>query len=59
MIIRYPPFSLHISGGGDGGEDVVKVPALYPGEYSIHAGLILRQVYVPEKVTQIDHKIPI
>jgi len=42
-----PPFSLHISGGG--GDDVVKVPTLYPGEYSIQAGLILHQVYVPEK----------
>lgn len=56
---KVPPFSLHISGGGDGGKDVVKVPALYPGKYSIQASLILHQVYVSEKVTQIDHKIPI
>ena len=55
---KVPPFSLRISGGG-GGDDVVKFSTLYPGEYSIQAGLILHQVYVPEKVTQIDHKIPI
>lgn len=55
---KIPPFSLHISGGG-GGDDVIKVPTLYPGEYSVQAGLVLHQVYVPEKVTQIDHKIPI
>ena len=54
---KVPPFSLHISGGG--GDDVVKFPTLYPGEYSTQAGLVLHQVYIPEKVTQIDHKIPI
>jgi hypothetical protein len=45
---KVPPFSLHISGGGGGGDDV-KVPALYPGEYSVQTGLILHQGYIPEK----------
>ena len=46
---KVPPFSLHISSGGGGGDDIVKVPILYSGEYSIQAGLVLHQVYVPEK----------
>jgi len=46
-------------GGGGGGDDVVKVPTLYAGKYSIQAGLVLHLVYIPEEVTQIDHKISI
>jgi len=62
---KVPPFSLHISGGGGGGcgggddDDVVNVPTLYPGEYSIQAGLILHPIYVPEEVAQLNHKISI
>jgi len=61
---KVPPFSLHISGGGGGGgggvgDDVVKVPTLYPGEYSIQAGLVLHPIYIPEEVTQLDHKISV
>lgn len=56
---KVPPFSLHISGGDGGGGDVVKVPTLYPGEYSIQAGLVLHPICVPGEVTQLDHKISI